>query len=173
MKAIASFPSETTLSLKLLAVFMCTGMAVIIALLCCAPEAMVKDWGIGLLTALEVEAPIVWFLVLDSPDLWHVFLFGMLTLGLLIAIPRRPYLCVNTAMLLGVFLEAAQVFVPSRTAGFGDLLYNLAGVSLAFFLFKAIKPLFKHIQNFLEKISHHPLRSRHREHREYSFLRNR
>jgi len=173
MKAIAAFPSETTLSLKPLAVLMCTGMAVIIALLCCAPESMVKDWGVNLLLALEVEAPVVWFLVLDSPDLWHVIVFGMLTLGLLIAIPGRPHLCVNTAMLLGVFLEAAQMFVPSRTAGFGDLLYNLAGVSLAFFLFQALKPLFKSILNFVIKTSHRPPRSRHRQHRAVLFLRNR
>ena len=159
MNATTTAPTQqTTLSLKPLAVCVCAGMAVIIALLCCAPDPMVKDWGIDLLMALEVEAPLVWFLVLDSPDLWHVFVFGMLTLGLLITVPGRPHLCVNTAMLLGVFLEAAQLFVPSRTAGFGDLLYNLAGVSLAFFLFQALRPLFRRIKNHIKPVFHHPLR---------------
>jgi glycopeptide antibiotics resistance protein len=60
-------------------------------------------------------------------------------------------------MLLGVFLEAAQMIVPGRTAGFGDLLYNLAGASLAFFLFKALRPLLKAIRNVVKKTSHHPL----------------
>ena len=143
MNATTTAPTQATLSLKPLAVCMCAGMAVIIALLCCAPDPMVKDWGVNLLLALEVEAPLVWFLVLDSPDLWHVLVFAALTLGLLITIPGRPHLCVNTAMLLGVFLEAAQVFVPSRTAGFGDLLYNLAGASGAYLGLSALRWMFK------------------------------
>jgi hypothetical protein len=155
--AITAPATESAVTLKPLAVCMCAGMAVIIALLCCAPDPMVKDWGIGLLLALEVEAPVVWLLVLDSPDLWHVAVFAALTLGLLVTIPGRPHLCVNTAMLLGVFLEAAQMFVPGRTAGFIDLLYNLAGASLAFFLFKALRPLLKAIRNVVKKTSHHPL----------------
>lgn len=143
MNATATAPTQATLSLNPLAVFMCAGMAVIIALLCCAPDPMVKDWGVNLLLALEVESPLVWFLVLDSPDFWHVFVFAALTLGLLIAIPGRPHLCVNTAMLLGVFLEAAQVFVPSRTAGFSDLLYNLAGASSAYLGLSVLKWMYK------------------------------
>jgi hypothetical protein len=139
LTAVATPPSENAITLKPLAYFLCTGIAVGIALLCCAPEFMVKDWGTGLLLALKVEAPVVWVLVLDSPNLWHVMVFAALTLGLLLAIPGRPHLCVNMAMLLGVFLELAQVFVPSRDAGLADLLYNLAGASGAFFVFMGLK----------------------------------
>jgi len=122
------------IALNPLAGFVCSGVAVVIALLCGAPEDMVKGWGIDLLLALRVDAPAVWILVLDSPDLWHVGVFAALTTALLVTVPGRPRLCLHTAVLLGVFLEFVQIFVPGREAGFGDLLYNLAGVGLGFFV---------------------------------------
>ena len=102
---------------------------------------MVKGWGIDLLMAFDVQAPVVWILVLNSPNLWHVGVFAVLTTGLLIAVPGRPHLCVHLAMLLGVFLELAQIFVPGREAGLADLVYNLAGVSASFFGFVAFQRL--------------------------------
>ena len=141
MKRIISAPPNA-IALNPLAGFVCTGVAVVIALLCGAPESMVKKWGVDLLLALRVDAPAVWILVLDSPDLWHVGVFAVLTTALLVTVPGRPRLCLHTAMLLGVFLELAQIFVPGREAGFADLLYNLAGVGLGFFvsiLFRKLK----------------------------------
>ena len=139
--------------MKPIAGFVCTGLAAGIALLCCAPDAMVKGWGIDLLMAFDVQAPVVWILVLNSPNLWHVGVFAVLTTGLLIAVPGRPHLCVHLAMLLGVFLELAQIFVPGREAGFADIVYNIAGASLAFFVFQS----FKLISKIRKAFSHHPL----------------
>lgn len=145
MKAFASSPSVPALRLNPLIGLACAGLAVAAALLFCAPDAMVKDLGIDLLLTLDVEAPVVWFLVLDSPDFWHVMVFAALALGLLIAIPARLRLGVNIALFLGVFLEAAQVFVPSRTASLADLLYNLAGVGVGVFFYFVLSPLFRRI----------------------------
>jgi hypothetical protein len=143
MKRIAPAAPNAS-SLNPLAGLVCTGVAVVIALLCGAPEGMVQGWGVGLLLALRVDAPAVWRLVLNSPDLWHVGVFAVLTVVLLIAAPSRPRLCVHTALLLGVFLELVQIFVPGREAGLGDFIYNLAGVSLAFFAYVGLKRLRGH-----------------------------
>jgi len=143
MKITAAAPAEHPLALNPLAGLACTGVAVVIALLCGAPEGMVQGWGIDLLLALRVETPAVWRLVLDSPNLWHVGIFAVLTAGLLVTVPGRPRLCVHTAMLLGIFLEFVQIFVPGREAGFADLLCNLTGVSLAFLACAGLKRLGK------------------------------
>lgn len=141
LKLLPSSSSETAVPLKPLAGLVCTGLAVVSALLICAPDPMIKGWGMGLLESSGIEAPLLWFLVLDAPDLWHVLIFALLTISLLVAMPTKPRLCLTTALLLSVFLEAAQVFIPSRTAGVVDLLYNLAGVCLAFVAFRFFRPL--------------------------------
>ncbi len=143
MKITAAAPVQHPIALNPLAGFVCTGVAVVIALLCGAPEGMLKTWGVDLLLALKVDTPTVWRLVLDSPNLWHMGMFAVLTTGLLIAVPGRSRLCVHTAVLLGVFLELVQIVVPSREASLGDMLFNLAGVSLAFFAYTGLKRLGK------------------------------
>jgi VanZ family protein len=141
MKPAATTQNFAALPVRPLAGLACTGITVLTALLVCAPEPFIKAWSTGLVQALGIQAPAARDLVLDAPKLWHILLFGLLTLALLRALPGRLALAALTTMAFGTALELAQVFIPTRTARPTDLLFNLAGVLLALLLFKAVKAL--------------------------------
>lgn len=135
--AVFSAAAPRALPLRHLAGIACLATALAIVVLCCAPESVVKDWGMGLLDILGIDAPLVWALVLDAPKLWHVAVYAALTLALLTALPGRPGRCFAIALALGAALELAQAFTATRSARFTDLLYNLAGIGLAFVVYSA------------------------------------
>lgn len=60
----------------------------------------------------------------------HMLAFALVSVLFAAAMPRRPWLGLLIAILLGAGIEGAQMFVPGRSAGLGDLAANLAGVLL-------------------------------------------
>jgi VanZ family protein len=116
----------------------CAGLAVVIAFLAAAPDPMVKA-GLGrALDLLGVEAPGVRHWVLHASKVGHGVLFGALAFGLMLASPSRPHTAAFSAFALGAFLELAQLFMATRSARLGDLLYNAAGIGAAFLIFAVI-----------------------------------
>ena len=118
---IFSLTARYEIPLRPLAGMACFATACAIVLLCCAPEPVVKDWGMGLLEVLGIDAPLVWALVLDAPKLWHVIVYAALTLTLCVALPGRPGRCFAMALALGAALELAQAFTATRSARLTDL----------------------------------------------------
>jgi VanZ family protein len=117
---------------------LCIGLAALIAFLAAAPDPMVRG---GLTRALDlfgVEAPGVRDWVLNSAKLGHAVFFGLLAFGLMLAIPTRPHTAALTAFALGAFLEFTQLFMDTRTARLGDLIYNAAGIGAAFLVFSVV-----------------------------------
>jgi VanZ family protein len=61
----------------------------------------------------------------------HVLAYGALTLSAAMGFQRgRPVLAVCLGLIvLGTFLEFAQLYVPGRSAGFGDVIANVTGIA--------------------------------------------
>lgn len=72
---------------------------------------------------------------------------AFLVIGVLFALclPHRPWGGLAAAFMVSVAIELAQTFVPGRSASFGDLLANLAGVIAAGVVFLAVRQLRRHL----------------------------
>ena len=100
----------------------------IIVALSCASEATVNQWGNTLLNIFGTSSPAVRQWVMNSPNLWHVVLYSLLTAGLMLTLPEKRWRGALLALAVAALLEMAQLFIPSREASLPDFLFSAAGV---------------------------------------------
>ena len=115
--------------MKLLKWLVTVGLLVVIAALSCASKATVNQWGRATLDAFGAETPAVRQWVMNSPHLWHVALYSLLTFGLMLTLDEPKWRGPLLALAAAALLETAQMFIPSRQAGLVDFIFSAAGVA--------------------------------------------
>ena len=105
------------------------GLLMVMVALSCASEATVDQWGQTLLKGLGGDYPAVRQWVMNSPRLWHVALYSLLTFGLMLILDEPKWRGPLLALAAAALLETAQMFIPSRQAGLVDFIFSAAGVA--------------------------------------------